>query len=316
MRTIDLSRLRPGPDVWELGLVWHPVWQIEKNQPAFRPMHAWCMSRTGRAQISFGPSRPGEDGERMCLLVLTKMIRAGRARLDMPSRILVRNEATRKALASHTTGSGVLIEVVDDLPLVDQGEARLRATTFDPFPEGYLSGVDRNVLHEYAHAACEFAIAMPWLTLHDSDLVEIEPAAEGMRYCVLSGGTGVSRGLHFSESPEEHRRFAFSREEIGNHPRWIFTIDTGLHIPNADLDLWDDLGLPWIGGRELPLLEKLGGDALPTDEDVTYVTALLRALADIGLRGIDGTRMHKIVKVLGGPMSLTLSVRELVGARL
>ena len=315
MRNVDLSRLVPGPDVWELDVAWHPTWIVEKNAPAYRPTHAWCLSRTRRRQATVGPSRPGETVEQMALLVLTKMIRHSPYRIDKPSQILVRSRNLLGLLVPLLAEKGVQVIHVEGLPLVDAGEARLRANTFNPFPEGYLSGIDREVLHEYAHAACEFAEAEPWLTVFDSDLVEVVPGPEDMRYCTVSGWTGRSKGFHFYDSPEEHLRFATepaARHDIANRPRWLFTIDTGLHVPNADLDLWDDLGLPRIGGRDFPLLEQLSGDDEPTDEHVPFVTALLRGFADIGRRGIDGAPMHKIVRGAGGPVSLTMSVTELV----
>jgi hypothetical protein len=314
MRNVDLSRLVPGPDVWELDVVRHPTWIIEKNAPAYRPRHAWCLSRTRRRQATIGPSRPGETDERMALLVLTKMLRNNPFKIDKPSEILVRSLGLQSVLVPLLWERGVPVVYVEELPLVDEGEARLRANTFNPYPEGYLSGVDRGLLRDYADAAEEFAAAEPWLTVFDSDLIEVGPGPEDMRYFTVSGSTGKSKGFHFYETPGEHLRFAIdpsARRAIANRPRWLFTIDTGLHVPNADLDLWDDLGLPRIGGRDFPLLEQLAGDEEPTDEHVAFVTALLRGLADIGRRGIDGAIMHKIVRGAGGPVSLTMSVSEL-----
>jgi hypothetical protein len=285
MRNVDLSRLVPGPDVWELGIVWHPTWIIEKNAPAYRPTHAWCVSQRRRRQASVGPSRPEEGDERMVLLVLTQMIRHSPYKIDKPSRILVCNQFQQTILEIHLEGRGIPIEYVEELPLVDEAEARLRANTFQPVPEGYLSQISRGVLREYAQAADEFAAAEPWLTVFDSDLIEIGPGPEDMRYCTVSGSTGKSKGFHFYESPEEHLWFTTdpaSRKEIANRPRWSFTIDTGLYVPNADLDRWYDLDLPRIGGRDFPLLEQLSGDEEPTDEHIEFVTALLRGLADVG----------------------------------
>jgi hypothetical protein len=318
MRNVDLARLVPGPDVWELDAPRYPAWIFEGRQPAYRPWIGWCMSRTRSKQISMGPSRPGESRAFMALLVLTRMLRNSPFKIDKPATILMRDRALLEQVAPCIDGSGVRLELVDALPLVDQGMARVAANHPDPVPEGYLPDIDRELLHEYAHAACEYAEAMPWLTLNDENLIAVSPSPDDMFLASVSGSTKGSRGICFWYSADEHLRFTAdpdSRDDIANVPRWLWTISTGLHVPGADLDRWDELGLPRIDGRDFPLLEQLGGDdedGQPGPERVEFMIGLLRALADIGRRGIDGAPMHKLVRGFRGPVRVTLSVSELV----
>ena len=318
MRNVDLSRLTPGPDVWELDVLPDAQWIVERDQPAYRPTHAWCMSRTRRKQISIGPSRPAESRERMALLVLTKMLRNSPFKIDKPARILLRDAALFAAIAPHVAPSGVEVELVRDLPLVDEGDARIRAQVFDPVPGGYLADIEPVLLRDYAEAAVEFGVAEPWRTLTDYDLVELAPAPEGMEFVAVSGYGGGTRGFCFYRSKEEHIRFAGdpnSRDEIAAEPRWLFSIDSGRYVPNADLDRWLDNELPLIGGREYPLLELNGNfpEYVRADPDaVVFLVVVLRGLADIGRRGIDGAPMRKIVRTVDGPVTLAMTVTELV----
>ena len=251
----------------------------------------------------------------MALLVITKMLRGCRAKLDDPSTILVRDAFLLLALAMPVTAHGVAVEQVDELPLVDAGEARFRANTFDPIPEGFLHDIEPWRLRAYSQAALEFAYAEPWKTLPDHYLVEITPAPEDMRFCAVSGFNGGTRGFGFYRSKEGHLRFTCdpsSRREIASRKRWLFSIDTGKYIPNADLDRWQDENHPRIDGRDFPLLEHTGHDwDGPGPERLTFVEAVLRGLADIGRRGIDAAHMHKIVRTHDGPVSFTMSVTEL-----
>ena len=316
MRNIDLSRLSAGSDVWELDILPWPHWIVDRKTPAYRPLIAWCMSRTRNHFASLGPSRPGESAETVAFLVITGMLRRFRTGLDLPGRILVRDLALEAVLAEVLPERGIALEFLSHLSLVDEAHARFLRQYRDPEAGGYLRGVDPMHLLDYSRAAIEFFESGPWRVLTDSNLVGIQPAPMDMHWCAVSGFSGGTRGFSFYDSPTEHQRFLsdpHARPLIAAQPRWRWSIDPGLHVPNVDLDLWPKYDLRRIDGRDFPLLELMSPgnrDMSPGLERVRFVTALLRALADIGRKGIDAEWMTKTVPAEGGPVTLRLTVRE------
>ena len=78
-------------------------------------------------------------------------------------------------------------------------------------------------------------------------------------------------------------------------------------LPFADLDLWEDKGLPLAGPGAYPLAADLRIDAdvtRPNDKALRYIEALLRALAVTTDEDLDSGRWTRRVETHDGPVDV------------
>ena len=329
--SVAFTRFRRLPqraaEVWQGGIVRLPMWTedpADPDGPPLRPSGAvWVSLRTGL----FHAVLAKEGTEATPQLALDTLLEFGlkRAReLDgRPARIEVRDPALRDALTATLAALDTGIAVVEDQPAV-----RDALRTFEEGEDGgetmpgvmETPGMSIERVRAFADAAAFFHAAKPWDRLADEDLVAVEgeQVPRDLRFVSVLGQASAQRGLCFFDS-----RRAFERDlemaDAGDVPAQsnsvIFDRIDGL--PFADVDLWQDHGLPVAAPDAYPMMAEMKPDDTvlrPNPRALSFSEGLLRALAIATEDELDAGTWQTRVETFDGPLDLRLSLPLLLEA--
>ena len=329
--SVTIARFKRLPqragEVWQGGIVRFPAWTEDPADPDGPPLRVsgaiWVSLRTGlvhAAQAKAG----GEPTPELALATLLEFgLKRAKELEGRPARIEVRDPGLRDALAAPLAALDTGIVVVEDQPAV-----RDALRTFEeeeengePMP-GLLEaeGMSIERVRAFAEAAALFYAAQPWDRLANEDLiaVESEQVPRHMRYAGVLGQASQLCGLSFFDSPRAFER-VFERADAGHIPAQsnsvIFDRIDGL--PFADVDTWQDHGLPVAAPEAYPLAADFAIDRpvrRPSARELSFSEGLLRALAAATEDELDAGAWQTRVETFDGPLDLRLSLPLLLEA--
>lgn len=324
-----LQRFRQSPvlprETWQGGLVRLPAW-IEggANEEPFRPWGAiWVSLSTGRMTVKPEEARDAHGPGLLFDALLQfaqqeRKILSGRA-----SRVLVADAPSRDYLERAIGDTGVSVEIV---PRLDAVDAVLRDYTdyvIGHHLPGALegAGVTVDVMRRFAEAAARFYRAAQWQHLTNDDLIQIESEvpSPSYRYAVVLGNAGRTFGIGFYKTPEDYYAVAGAgspRKAAGavTDARSVL-FDAADGIPFDDCDLWTDHRLPLAGPRAYPFAAHYHGGteiSRPGREEVTFLEAVLRALAETTEDEMDAGRWTRTVFVDGRATDVRLALPDVL----
>lgn len=313
-----LRRLDPHPtDAFEVAIVRMAQWVTGEPREPYRPIMAVAVS-VERGQADVGRIVPPEETDLVRPLEAIANL-ATRFVGYRPAKVRVREEELADALRGDLNELGIAVELATDLPVVDEFTADMRLNLS---PEGrsvgYLEvrGVTLERVWAFAEAAAEFHRAAPWNQLSDEDLIRIASPipSRGFSHVVVVGAIGEAHGLSFHPSTKDHADFAGDeddRERVLSRARWGLAFEPLHHLPFADSDLWMDHPLPLAGPRAYPDVVRFNapsGSGRPNPGQMSFLEALLRALATTTEDEMDSGRWEKRVRTFDGERTVLLEL--------
>jgi tetratricopeptide (TPR) repeat protein len=310
---------RRAEDTWQGGVVRMPMWIDGPDGTPYRPLGAaWVSLETGLANAKL--AEPGADTAR---LALDAMLELGfRFAQTRPSAIQVEDGALGQQIVQALGDPQLAVTVVPRLDEVRAMMRRMEAETDrKPHPAPLdVKGVTVERMRAFAAAARDFHAAAPWRHLSDEDLIEVEApsVAAGLRHLTVLGHAGHTYGVGFYASPEAYERV---REASGpdmvdeRDGRWILFFGPPWETPFADLDLWEEHGLPVAGPEAYPLAAWFGPSERMRRADARELgdlETILLALARTTEAEIDQGRWSHEVTTHDGPRRVTLAIPELL----
>jgi tetratricopeptide (TPR) repeat protein len=310
---------RRAEDTWQGGVVRMPMWVDGPDGTPYRPWGGvWVSLETGLVNVKLG--EPGEDPGR---LALDAMLELGfRFAQTRPSSIQVEDEALGAQIAQALADPQLGVTVV---PRLDEVRTMLRRMEAETNPKPHpapldVKGVTVERMRAFAAAARDFYMAVPWRHLSDEDLIEVEApsVAAGFRHLTVLGHAGHTFGVGFYASPEAYERV---REASGDDMlvegdgRWIVFFGPPWETPFADVDLWEEHGLPLAGPEAYPLAAWFGPSRRmrrANARELGDLEAILLALARSTEGEIDQGRWSHEVSTHDGPRRVTLAIPELL----
>lgn len=236
-------------------------------------------------------------------------------------------EAAQQTLASALTGTGVIVEIKNDVDLAadfffgfasqmtgvgGSGVSPLNGVT----PLIRTKGMTVPRIAAFADAARMFWNAAPWRHLEGEILWRIEPAPKTrpLRHCTVMGGGGKEVGLAFLADPMQMMAMAAADDpsdywNTADGIHWSVTFDSTEDAPRADLLFWQEHGLPLAEPDAFPI--PLGVTHThrvhrPSPENLTLMESLLRAFAPLDRVEIKAGRFTREVVTFNGPRTITL----------
>lgn len=313
-------------EVWQGDIVRFPMWvdhQTDPDGPPFRPTGVlWASVRTGLVHLDIAHGEEPPTADLALATFLEFGLKWAKGLGGRPARVEVREASLRDALAGVLATLETEVALADDLPAVRQALRDLEThSSGEPMP-GLLEspGMSVDRLRAFASAAAAFFAVRPWdhLTNEDLLIVEAPHAPRNMRHVSVLGQGGQQFGLAFFDS-----RAAFERlleaADAGRSASRAHGVTFGAidELPFADVDAWQDYGLPVAGPHAYPLAADLRTDGSvrrPTARALTHAEALLRALAETTEDELDAGRWQKRVETFDGPLELTLTLPFLLEA--
>jgi tetratricopeptide (TPR) repeat protein len=316
-------------EVWQGGIVRFPAWlddPADPDGPPKRPRGViWVSLRTGLFHVH--PVDAGDEATpELALATLLEFgLKQAKALDGRPARVEVRDPALRDALAGPLAALDTSVAVVEDQPAVRDA---LRAMEEDeeeedgePIP-GLLDspGISVERVRAFAEAAALFHAAHPWDRLASEDLIAVEgdEIPRDMRFASVLGRSSGLCGVSFFDSRRAFDRL-FEAADAGLPPAEsngvIFDRIDGL--PFADVDAWEDHGLPVAAPDAYPLMADFRSDDAvrrPTARALSFAEGLLRALAGATDDELDAGAWQVRVDTFDGPLDLRLSLPLLIEA--
>jgi tetratricopeptide (TPR) repeat protein len=313
-------------EVWQGGIVRLPMWvenPADPSAPPYRPSGAiWLSLRTGLLHLDL-PEDGKEVTPELALATLLELgLRHAKELEGRPSRVETNDPALRDALAAPLAALDTAVTVVDDMPAVREALRDLEAHTAGVLVPGLLEspGMSVDRLRAFASAAAQFFAARPWQHLGNDDLVVVESARapREMRHVSVLGHGGYQYGVAFFASRREFERLLEQADAPDTatraHGVTFGPIDD---LPFADVDAWQDHGLPVAGERAYPLAadqRSNGSVHRPDPPALSFIEGLLRALAETTEDELDAGAWAKRVDTVDGPLELRLSLPDLLEA--
>lgn len=272
---------------------------------------------------------PGDDVQAAMLETLVEM--AERHLRYRPSLIEVSDEALYEYLREQLAGSGIEIELVTELSILDAARRDMPSLVGAPKKPtpGPLDGpgVTEAHLERLAEAAGAFLHAAPWQWLTDVDVVEVRALhqPETMHCCTVMGSAALEFGLSLCESLPSYRR----REKIILSGDRFATLKDGVvaltlesfdSLPISDHEYWETQPRLTNGDRPFPFAIKFrrqeddGPPTIerPSGEELAFFEALLRGFAATTEAEIDGARWQQTVDTINGPLTISFSLPDLL----
>ena len=314
-------------EVWQGGIFRFPIWAedpVDPDGPPLRPSGAiWVSLRTGLVHAVLAKAGKEATPELALETLLQFGLKRAKELEGRPARIEVRDPALRDALAAPLAALDTAIVVVEDQPAVRDALRTFEAEDGDgdSIP-GLMEapGISIERVRAFADAAALFYAAAPWSRLANEDLVavESEQVPRDMRFACVLGQASELRGVSFFDSRRAFERlFAEAdghRAAAGTNGVTFDRIDG---LPFADVDAWQDHGLPVAAPNAYPLLADLGLDGSvrrPTAPELAFSEGLLRALATATEDELDAGKWQARVETFDGPLDLGLSLPLLLEA--
>lgn len=326
--TLLIDRFRRLPrrssEAWQGGFVRLPDWvDAGPDGKPYRPWAAvWVSLTTGVMNVKIDPA-PGARDWTVALDALLELgLKRGFAGCR-PARLEVADEPLGRQIADALGDPELGLAVVDALPAVRQVLRQMGDDLRDgPPPPAALDapGVTVERMRGFAAAAARFYEAQPWRHLTDEDLIQVEAPAivPALRYATVLGAGGRSFGLAFFASVEDFesaQREADPDDVLGPEGWWSVTFSPAWEFPFADVDLWEERGLPVAGQEAYPLAVWFGPDEAVRRPDAAALAdmeGLLLALAETTEEELDRGRWSREVRTHDGPRAFTLCVPALL----
>jgi hypothetical protein len=328
MSSIDLTRLTRRPlqpdDVWQGGMFRMPSWIIKgPGGKPYRPwMAAWVNAATG---VALPPSISEGRGKDPAILIQALILGAEDREWGghRPGTLQVADAEVAAFLRSALDSVDIKVELCESLDSFDHFIGELKKARFsgDDIPS-LLDGkkVTIEQAQSFAEGAVLFYRAEPWEHLDDSDLIQVKCplGKKNLSLATIMGSGGEEFGIAFFESREQYDSMISGApidSVIRLHGHWGVTYVPGEDLPIRDHDLWEDHGLPLAGDDLYPLPIGIGPrDRVqrPDSEALSYIEALLRAIADTTEDEMDTGRWKKEVATFTGPTTVELSLPDLL----
>ncbi|MBI2824015.1 MAG: hypothetical protein HYX69_04900 [Planctomycetia bacterium] len=243
-----------------------------------------------------------------------------------PQRVEVRDPELAEYLRRYLPETGIEVQLRDRLPALDRAAKELAemADAHAQGPPSLLGGRDVTIerIRAFADAAADFYRAAPWQYLSDSDLIEVEsPKPPRLMGCFVVLGAGRSiYGLGLYPDRLSYERFLRAGQDA-DYDQAItsgvsqVTFDHLEEIPASDAALWLQHRLPVAADHAYPTAVKYGRNGQvspPTEAELTFLEAILRALAETTESEIDAGRWSKEVATSDGPRTVTLRIPDLL----
>ena len=313
-------------EVWQGGLVRLPAWvdnPHDPHAPPYRPTGAlWVSLRTGLLHLAF-PDEGSVGNPDLALKALIEFgLKESKRLAGRPSLIQVRDARLKDALSATMLALNTSVMLVEELPAVAEAMRNLEGAAGGGHRHpGMLEGTGVTVdqLRAFADAAATFFRAAPWRHLTNEDLIVVNApqVPKGMRHICVLGNAGQQFGLAFFESRQAFERI-YTRP--GAFPvRRAFGVTYGPidDLPFADVDAWEDLGLPVVNPHGYPLAAELDSDGTMrrlNASELAAAEALLRALARAGEDELDSGSWQHVVETCAGAVTLELRLPHLLEA--
>lgn len=327
---LALSRFKRLPqragEVWQGDIVRFPMWvehQTDPDGPPFRPTGVlWTSVRTGLVHLDMANGDQPATADLALSTFLEFGLKWAKGLEGRPARVEVRDASLRDALAGPLTTLDTAVALAEDLPAVQEALQNLETHSTGERLPGLLAspGMSVDRLRAFASAAAAFFVARPWDHLTNEDLLIVEGGGtpRNMRHLSVLGQGGQQFGLAFFDSRAAFERLlegsAAGRSASRAHGVTFGTMD---ELPFADVDAWQDHGLPVAGPHAYPLpadLKRDGSMRRPDARALTFVEALLRALSEATEDEFDAGKWHKHVQTFDGVTELTFSLPFLLEA--
>lgn len=322
---LALGRFKQLPqrstEVWQGGLVKLPVWIDDPDDPEAPPHRAsgafWASARTGLIHVDL-PSTLADLSPQLALSALLDFgLKHAKQLEGRPARLEVADPAVRDQLADALAGMSTDVVVVPDLPLVRAALDHLEEHERGGIrPRGLLEmeGMTIERMRAFADAAARFHRARPWDHLANEDLIVVDAPGGPSGWTGLSvlGQGGEQFGLAFydnREALEELLDPAADPRQVA-HARGV-TFGPIDDVPFADVDAWQEHGLPLAGANAYPLAGDLHIDGRldrPDAATLTWIEGLLRAITATTEDDLDAGRWERTVDTFDGPVTLTLTL--------
>ena len=314
-------------EVWQGGIMRLPAWIDDPADPDGPPLRAmgvvWVSVRTGLFHVELVEIGQDATPELVLATFLEFGLKQAKALDGRPSRVEVRDPALRDSLAGPLAALDTSVVVVEDQPAVRDALRAMEEEEEDgdAIP-GLLESPGMSVerVRAFAEAAALFHAAHPWDRLANEDLivVESEEVPRDMRFASVLGRSSELRGLSVFDSRRAFDRL-FEAADAGLPPTQsngvIFDRIDGL--PFADVDAWQDHGLPVAAPDAYPLMADFRLDDAarrPTARALSFAEGLLRALAATTEDELDAGAWQVRVDTFDGPLDLRLSLPLLLEA--
>ena len=319
---LALGRFKQLPqrtsEIWQGALVRLPAWIEDPANPEsapHRPTGAlWVSLRTGHVNLQLPPEGRTASADLALSALFEFAAKEAKALGGRPARIEVRGAELKDALETALAGTGTAVVSVDDLPAVTEVLRSFeRSEAPVPFP-GLLDdpGMTVDRVRAFAEAAARFYHAQPWQHLTNDDLIIVEApkAPKGMACGVVLGNGGQQFGIAFFESRRAFERTLNQLDPRQTRRAFGITFGPLEDMPFADVDLWDDHRLPVAGPNSYPLAADFRQDRVlrPGARALTFMEALLRALADTTEDELDSGHWRREVTTFDGTAALTLTL--------
>ena len=326
--SLALGRFKQLPqrtsEVWQGGLVRLPTWIENPDNPEatpYRPIGAvWVSLRTGRVNIQMTPDGRTVSAETALSCLFEFATKEAKDLGGRPSRIEVRGTELKDALETALAGTGTVVVTVDELPAVKEVLRNFESVDAPvPYP-GLLEapGMEVARVRAFAEAAVRFYEARPWQHLANEDLIVVDApgAPKGLNCMCVLGNGGEQFGLAFFESRRAFERILDQRDPSQTRRAFGVTFGPVDEMSFADVDLWEDHALPLAGPLAYPLAADFRRDRIlrPDARTLTFIEALLRALADTSEDELDAGRWKREVADFDGQVTLSFSLPLLIEA--
>ena len=301
-----------------------PTWIENPGDPEgapYRPTGAmWVSLRTGHVNLQL-PSEGGMATPELALAGLFDFAaKEAKALGGRPARIEVRAPELKDALETALAGTGTVVVTVDELPAVKEALRNFeQVDAVVPFP-GLLDsrGMSVERVRAFAEAAARFYDAHPWQYLANEDLIVVDApgAPKGLSCISVLGNGGEQFGLAFFESRRAFERTLGQRGPSQTRRAFGVTFGPVDDMSFADVDLWEDHALPVAGPLAYPIAADFRRDRIlrPDARTLTFMEALLRALADTTEDELDAGRWKREVAHFDGQVMLSFSLPFLLEA--
>lgn len=322
-----LKRAAPHPtDVWQGGIFRMPAWITgEKGSPYRALLPVWVSAETGAA-FPGDMMRPEElDPARALDAVARASLRSpfGGYR---PAGLEVTDPSLAEYLRDAVSDLGIEVSQVERLEHVDKFLRAMAEDTAGPISMCAAlaaRGVTVERMGAFADAAADFYRAGLWNHLANQDLIRIESSVPDpdLSHLVVMGAAGEVYGIAFFSSMEKFEAMIEAhdrRDLLESSTVWGLDYGPIMGIPFPDADLWEDHGLSVAGADAYPCFFcKEPGELFrrPDAQTLTFIEALLRALAQTAEDELDSGRWTKNVATFDGKVKVTLALPGILDPR-